>query len=863
MSHDILNPEAAGRPRTMLDGALALAARGWRVFPCEARGKVPITSNGVKDATHDPAQIEAWWTRTPNANIGLACGPEVVVVDFDGDELPDIPHTLTVMTSRGRHIYLDPAGDTYTNRAHLDGCKVDVRGAGGYVIAPPSVHKSGHVYAWATDAPLAPVPPAWRTIMQRQLPVAPPPVMRKGSVGDAFDRARKYLRRMPPGIDGQYGSNATFAAALAMTKGFELSEADALDLLLSEFNPRCVPPWSLDELRHKVHDAAAASEVPLGYLLRAEPPERRGAVLRRSAAPDTRDGAGARTSPNNLHPEDTMTAPSVNHVDKVGRLRPANDNHLANDATAPRPANDDTWPAPDDRPCILLVPTDQRTTRLAVERELGRHPRVTLFQAAGTGALVVVDDLGESTEAGGARLAVTAVTEPRLCELITDVAVMLTTPPAGREGDPYPTRPPAWLPKGILAAFDSRFPTLVRIIDAPTLRPDGTVLDTAGHDSRTGLLYAPSRDYPPIPESPTFDDARAAALLLLDVLRDFPFAAPHHRAAALAAIMTPVLRHAITGPTPAFAIDATTPGTGKGMLADIVALIATGQPGAIMPLTDDTELEKRITALVLDGVAIVVLDNIEAPVGGAVLASLLTSDRWRGRLLGKSQTVDVPQRMTILMTGNQLRFRGDVPRRILRIYMEPPMERPEERSGFTYSDLRAHVREHRPDLVCAVLTIARGYAAAGSPLSGTLPATGTFESWSRVVREPLAWLGFPDAWALGQRELREADDPFLDGARDLLAALGALYPNAREWNVAQLEELRATASGICEDTQTVVRVLSEWVAGAKSPARAIADKLGRIEGRILRGRRLVKGLRTSAGRCYAVERVDAATDAAR
>lgn len=268
----------------MLDGALALAARGWRVFPCEARGKVPITKNGVKDATDDPAQIVAWWTRTPDANIGLACGLEVVVVDFDGDELPDVPHTLTVKTGRGRHIYLDPCGETYTNRAHLSGLAVDVRGAGGYVIAPPSVHPSGLVYEWAVEAPLAPVPQAWRSVMLKALPVGPAPVIPRGPVGDAFDRARRYLAAIPPAVSGAGGHAQTFMAASAMVLGFDLSEADALTLM-TEYNARCQPPWSAKELAHKVRSAASTGTMQRGSLLHAQR-ERAPMAARDATLPD-------------------------------------------------------------------------------------------------------------------------------------------------------------------------------------------------------------------------------------------------------------------------------------------------------------------------------------------------------------------------------------------------------------------------------------------------------------------------------------------------------------------------------------------------------------------------------------------------
>lgn len=80
-------------------------------------------------------------------------------------------------------------------------------------------------------------------------------------------RAAKYLAKMPPAIQGQAGSNACLKAALAMVKGFCLSRDDAFRLLASEFNFRCNPPWSEEELWHKIDSAIESTEVEEGYLL--------------------------------------------------------------------------------------------------------------------------------------------------------------------------------------------------------------------------------------------------------------------------------------------------------------------------------------------------------------------------------------------------------------------------------------------------------------------------------------------------------------------------------------------------------------------------------------------------------------------
>ena len=146
--------------------ARALAAKGMSLMPCVARGKVPATSHGVKDATSDAATIDAWWRLLPEANIGIACGAVsgIFVVDIDGEdgegtmrkleaEHRALPPTVEVITGNGRHCYFrlgdhGPIG----NSVGTIGPGIDTRGNGGYVLAPPSIHPSGRRYEWSVDS---------------------------------------------------------------------------------------------------------------------------------------------------------------------------------------------------------------------------------------------------------------------------------------------------------------------------------------------------------------------------------------------------------------------------------------------------------------------------------------------------------------------------------------------------------------------------------------------------------------------------------------------------------------------------------------------------------------------------------------
>lgn len=151
---------------SMYDAAIEYAKKGFAVFPLKYRDKVPLTRNGCKDATTDAAQIKAWWQKYPNANIGLATGSvsqNVFVIDLDIDEdrgidgyhsledwqreHGDFPETWTAITGRGGyHLYYRGNGKIKNRAGIIDG--VDIRGNGGYVVAPPSIHKNGRRYDW-------------------------------------------------------------------------------------------------------------------------------------------------------------------------------------------------------------------------------------------------------------------------------------------------------------------------------------------------------------------------------------------------------------------------------------------------------------------------------------------------------------------------------------------------------------------------------------------------------------------------------------------------------------------------------------------------------------------------------------------
>lgn len=135
------------------------ARHGCLVFACGPRAKTPATSHGCTDATNDALAIDRMWS-DPSRNVAIACGPSrLCVVDIDGDEGREslaalarehgsLPVTVTAITSRGHHYYFADRDGIARNSASKLGVGVDTRAAGGYVLAPPSIHPSGFVYRW-------------------------------------------------------------------------------------------------------------------------------------------------------------------------------------------------------------------------------------------------------------------------------------------------------------------------------------------------------------------------------------------------------------------------------------------------------------------------------------------------------------------------------------------------------------------------------------------------------------------------------------------------------------------------------------------------------------------------------------------
>lgn len=312
---------------------------------------------------------------------------------------------------------------------------------------------------------------------------------------------------------------------------------------------------------------------------------------------------------------------------------------------------------------------------------------------------------------------------------------------------------PRQLADALLSSASVKFSELAGIIETPTLRPDGSVLSQPGYDATTGLLLVNPPPMPAIADEPTRQDAEQALQTLDELLSEFPFADEASRSVALSALVTPVVRGALSF-APLHVATAPIAGSGKSFLFDTAAAIATGKECPVLSAgANSEETEKRLHGAALSGQPLISIDNLNGVLRGDFLCQLTTQALVEVRRLGSTGNFRIRNCATVFANGNNIEIEGDLVRRTIRCTLNPEMENPEARE-FRGNPFRA-VLADRGKFVAAALTLVRAHLVANEP-STVKPLAG-FEDWSRLVREALVWLGCADP--VGTQEGLRAEDP--------------------------------------------------------------------------------------------------------
>jgi putative DNA primase/helicase len=249
-----------------------------------------------------------------------------------------------------------------------------------------------------------------------------------------------------------------------------------------------------------------------------------------------------------------------------------------------------------------------------------------------------------------------------------------------------------------------------------------------------------------------------------------------------------------------------------------------------MPMASkEEETSKRLLAIAIEALPVVVLDNVVGVMNSAVFASALTATEVQDRLLGRNETVTAPLTTMWIVTANNAAFSSDMARRIIPIDMDAHLEDPESRTEFKYPDIRAHVETIRPQLVVAALTVLRAFHLAGHP-KHSKPPMGSFEGWDAEIRAALIWAGEADPLE-GRERIREQADVELEGLREGLLAWSATF--GTDAVTAQKAVERAAAA----DDGVLLAALAN-LTGCRVKdldARRLGYALRRVAGRIVDG----------------------------
>lgn len=818
-----------------------------------AEGKEPIGSAwGLERWTVDRAN--AAFKRWPGAGVGICLGPGrapggawLIDVEGDGPEAEasraklfggEVVETMGWGSARGGHQVLTCDGERLSEI--MPGLKaLEAKGAAGtgvykspelpglelriggfkpdgsvkqvQSVCPPTPGTDGVPRRWSGGDAIAPAPAGFFHTLTGLIapagpkpvpPPAPPRAEDRDGRWTPETRAMAYLEKCEPAVSGQRGHDKAFKAACKVGPGFDLPPDTALRLLWDHWNPRCDPPWSEGELRHKVEEAYRV-ETRRGWLLNEA-----NAGGRAGAQPA--DGRKTR-EPLRVHfPDDGNGGRSSSDGEEASARKVPNvfvevQEHLTNDQACQALALD---PEVFHRGSMLVeVIRDEEPAHRSVIRPPGSLRIATMAQA-------------------------------RIRDVLTRVArfVKLQFDPKTGAYTTKEIHPPAWCVSAVEAR--GRWPgvrPVLGVVETPILRPDGSLLTTPGYDPQTSLFYHPGEPFPEVPDRPTRDDAREAAAKLLDLVSDFPFVGPAHKAAWLSAVLSPFARFAIFGPVPLHYFDASCRGTGKSLLTDIVAVLMTGRG---MPRTvytdDDDEMRKRITAVALAGDTLMLIDNVDVPFGGASLDAMLTAMSWRDRILGVSgMTAELPLFTCWFGSGNNTVFRGDITRRIIPSRLETKLEKPEERTGFRIEgELPQHVRERRGELVAAALTILRAHAVAGRPDGGLIPMA-SFEAWSKVIRSAILWATGEDPYE--STSYIKDEDPEKIARGSLLSAWSRLPGAPEGLTTAEALRLVKSQSDLYPELHSI---FLEWSRSGDLPtSRSVGMRLNAMRGRVIDGRR--------------------------
>jgi hypothetical protein len=826
-------------------------------------GKHPIRPNWQKnESTFDEIRNQiARLKFTPNIGVVLGkqpgSGEYLIAVDIDDaerfakleEELGSLPETPRCDSGRGYRLFYSAPPEIDTDRlSNVTGLGgepgVDIKVEGGQVVVAPSLHANGKRYAWTCVGTVAPLPTQWAMQLLKKLDTpkfiekyTPAQMNRPGS---ARNRAERYLE---VAVTGE--ARALSACGQGMRNNTLFSSACRMFEYCGGMHLSHKWQWVHDELLRAARSAGL--------------PEHESRRTLASADKRVRESGKVRSPMVLADP-----APSV----PPGSPSPEAGQDAAVETTSAPPS--DPWqlaPSSQGRPIIkvtteLHLNVDEAIRALQTDENLYQREKKLVYvtrvsrEQSNASAIVMGDD--------GQVHRQLVEGSPQICELeMPTTRERLTASAVFQKWVEKRQEYVRILPTDeIVSAVHKRkqwngIRSIVGVVETPTMRPDGMIVQTHGYDPLTHYLYMPSEKFPEVVDSnATQANARWAFEFLSEVFADFPYVNPAHRSVPVAAILTLVARPAILGSIPAFLFDASTRGSGKTLQTDAIATVTTGRGAPRMNYTiDEVELEKILAGYALKGSTFICLDNVPAmrPFGGGPIDRVITArDEVDLRVLGATKVLTLPWRALLMATGNNMSLYGDTGRRVLMARLEPTEENPEHRTKFKHDDLLEWVRTQRPRLVSAALLLLRAYVRAGFPNMGCA-RWGSFEEWSRLVPQAIVFAGGADP--MGARpESEEEVDNELRSIRCIVTRLRDLMGD-EEFRISSVIELlykcdrKRDENGLAPDGLEDLRDAIETLVGrrglkqdgrntAPDPVE-LGKRLAAFKGRVIGKLRLV------------------------
>ncbi len=656
---------------SLLEAFLAAHRYGFSLIPLAPENKDPslVSWRKYQRQRASVATIRWWLARWPNANPAIVTGrvSGVISLDADGPEamrtlaaFGGVPVTWTVKTRDGYHYY-------FRYPPHLKGKiknfvkkvpGLDLRADGGYVMAPGAIHPEGGVYEWVPglspdDVALADIPD-WLLALLEVEEMNESTEGREDRVRDAgknVKTAKGNGMNVAAGYRGGRQNQAYAEAALHSElekvstsvqgtrndqlnkSAFALGQLVAADMLERSQVER--------ELETAARTSGLDSDPHCGISgIRATIQSGLRAGMRRPRLVSIAESAEHRDHPERRHRQQTSTVALLRPQKELKRpeLRQLREAREASERT--------------ELPMIDITNRQLRDITADALRALiaaNEPPRV--FLRSGDLVRVRTDEHG--------RVRIEILRESHVCWRLARVANFVRYT---RTGQLRHVPPPILVVRDLTALGRWDLPVLEGVVEAPTLRPDGSILDKPGYDAATRLLYIPAANLhvPVIPQEPNRVEVQRSLALLDDAFGDFPYVDEASRANMLALLLTCIVRQSFKGHVPLALIDAPRAGTGKTLAVEAVSQITTGRTASLMSApAGDEEFRKRLTSVLLDGPTVVTIDNVENKLSAPSLASVLTAFNWHDRMLGSTSMVTLPQRATWIATGNNIKLGGE------------------------------------------------------------------------------------------------------------------------------------------------------------------------------------------------------------